>query len=99
MLSDVGREHLIKCHARRDGARVLCTRCFFGFKSRDELRKHSQAEVVCQSGKFDPKVGLHEEAINLLRGRENAGRGYLAHWKEICNVVFQTDEFVIEPGE
>ncbi|KAK0634151.1 hypothetical protein B0T14DRAFT_508476 [Immersiella caudata] len=92
------KDHLREHHKRQDGAEVLCPRCFTGFRTREELhRHHSQADIICQPSKFDPKVGLHGEAINLLRGRDRAGQSHLAQWREICNIIFQDDRTVPPP--
>ncbi|KAK0613721.1 hypothetical protein B0T14DRAFT_499147 [Immersiella caudata] len=86
------KDHLREHHKRQDGAEVLCTRCFAGFKARDELHRHSRAVPVCDPSEYDPTLGLHGEAINLLRGRDRAGQDYKEQWKEICKIVFQNDQ-------
>jgi len=91
------KDHLREHHKRQDGAEVLCPRCFAGFSTREELHQHSQADIICRPSKFDPKIGLHGEAINLLRGRDRAGQSYLAQWREICNIIFQDDRTVPPP--
>jgi hypothetical protein len=85
------KDHLREYHKRQDGAEVLCPRCFAGFKSRDELHRHSRAVPVCDPSEYDATFGLHGEAINLLRGRDRAGQDYREQWKEICKIVFQND--------
>lgn len=92
------KDHLREYHKRQDGAEVLCTRCFAGFKSKDELHRHSRAVPGCDPAEFDPIAGLHGEAVNLLRGREKAGQDYKEQWKEICKIVFQNDQTVPTPG-
>jgi hypothetical protein len=65
---------------------------------REKLRQHINTGDNC-IGQFDPAAGLHEEAIDLLRSRDKAGQNYLTQWTDICNIVFQTDESVIQPGK
>ncbi|KAK4454903.1 hypothetical protein QBC34DRAFT_490038 [Podospora aff. communis PSN243] len=86
------KDHLREYHKRQDGAEVLCPRCFAGFKSRDELHRHSRAIPVCDPSDYDATFGLHGEAINLLRGRDRAGQDYREQWKDICKIVFQNDQ-------
>ncbi|KAK0639390.1 hypothetical protein B0T16DRAFT_243327 [Cercophora newfieldiana] len=88
------KDHLREYHKRQDGAEVLCTRCFAGFKSRDDLNRHTRAVPGCDPAEYDPIPGLHGEAVNLLRGRDRAGQDYQEQWKEICKIVFQNDQTI-----
>ncbi|KAK5652379.1 hypothetical protein OQA88_10571 [Cercophora sp. LCS_1] len=91
------KDHLREHHKRTDGVEVLCSRCFAGFKSRDDLHQHCKATIVCEPAEFDPTAGLHGEAVNLLRGREKTGQDYLQQWRDICKIVFQNDHIIPMP--
>ncbi|KAK0638548.1 hypothetical protein B0T16DRAFT_226820 [Cercophora newfieldiana] len=84
------RQHIAIKH-RRGG--FLCGRCGDDFPNRGELLAHQQQAASCPLRPPKPECGIDEDTVQrlLLAQRRRPAASDHEEWRDICHIVFPTD--------